>query len=112
MGRKAKALLMGIMKRYADAVESICIAVGEYVTEATAEVTDALAEGFRKVFYAAKEAVEIINKKLADAWEKTKERIQTMSEEEYAEFLEELTPEARGWAAAIRAGGKKNDTGN
>lgn len=40
MGRKAKALLMGIMKRYADAVESICIAVGEYVTEATAEVTE------------------------------------------------------------------------
>ncbi len=75
-------------------------------------VADALAEGFRKVFYAAKEAVEIMGKKLADAWEKTKERIQTMTEDEYAEFLEGLEPETRGWAAAIRMGVKKDDTGN
>lgn len=66
-------------------------------------VADALAEGFRNVFNAAKEAVEIIGKKLAEAWEKTKENIQTMTDEEYAEFLEELPPETRGWAAVIRA---------
>lgn len=75
-------------------------------------VADALAEGFRNVFNAAKEAVEIIGKKLAEAWEKAKENIQTMTDEEYAEFLEELPQEARGWAAAIRMGVKKDDTGN
>lgn len=40
MRRKAKTLLTGIMKRYAETVESICMAVGEYVTEATEEVTE------------------------------------------------------------------------
>lgn len=69
-------------------------------------------EGFRNIFNAAKEAVEIIGKKLAEAWEKVKENIQTMTDEEYAEFLEELPQEARGWAAAIRMGVKKDDTGN
>ena len=72
-------------------------------------VADTLAEGFRNVFKAAKEAVEVIGKKLAEAWKKTKESIQTMTEEEYAEFLEELPPEARGWAAAIRMAAKKED---
>lgn len=40
MRRQAKKLIAEIMKRYADTVESLCIAVGEYVTEATAEVVE------------------------------------------------------------------------
>lgn len=75
-------------------------------------VADALAEGFRNLFSAAKQAVEIVGRKLVEAAEQAKERIQTMTEEEYAEFLEGLEPEARGWAAVIRMGGKKDDTGN
>lgn len=40
MRRQAKKLIAEIMKRYADTVESICITVGEYVTEATTEVAE------------------------------------------------------------------------
>lgn len=40
MRQQAKKLIAEIMKRYADTVESICIAVGEYVTETTAEVAE------------------------------------------------------------------------
>lgn len=32
-----------------------------------------------------------------------------MTEEEYAEFVEELTPEQKGWAALIRMGGEKGN---
>lgn len=35
-----------------------------------------------------------------------------MTEEEYAEFVEELTPEQKGWAALIRMGAKKEMTIN
>ena len=31
-----------------------------------------------------------------------------MPEDQYKEFLAELTPEARGWAAAIRMAAKKD----
>lgn len=40
MKRQVMELITGIMKRYTDTVESLCIAVGEYVTEATAEATE------------------------------------------------------------------------
>lgn len=73
---------------------------------------NAFIEAAAKVAETIAKAIQAMIKTANTAWEKAKERIQTMSEEEYAEFLEELTPEARGWAAAIRAGGKKNDTGN
>lgn len=75
-------------------------------------VADGMVEAFRKAFEAVKEAVEVVAKNITTAWEKTKENIQTMTDEEYAEFLEELPQEARGWAAAIRMGVKKDDTGN
>ncbi len=70
-------------------------------------VADALAEGFRKVFYAAKEAVEIIGKKLADAWEKTKERIQTMTEEEYAGVFGRPGTGSKGLGGSYKNGGEK-----
>lgn len=77
-----------------------------------AVVADGMVEAFRKAFEAVKEAVEVVAKNITTDWEKTKENIQTMTDEEYAEFLEELPQEARGWAAAIRMGVKKDDTGN
>ena len=40
MRRKAKELIAGIMKRYADTVEGLCMELGEFVAEATAEVTE------------------------------------------------------------------------
>lgn len=67
-----------------------------------------VAETLRKAFIAAKEIVEAVVKNITTAWEKMKESIQTMSEEEYAEFLEELPPETRGWAATIRAAGRES----
>lgn len=73
-----------------------------------AVVADGMVEAIRNAFTVVKEAVEVVAKNITTAWEKTKESIQTMSEEEYAEFLEELTPEARGWAAAIRMAAKKD----
>lgn len=61
-------------------------------------------------------ACKVITKMLAAftenityTWKYMKERIQTMSEEEYAKFLDELKPEARGWASAIRMGAKKEN---
>lgn len=71
-------------------------------------VEDRMVEAFRNVFTLINEIVEAVAKNITTAWEKTKENIKTMSEEEYAEFLEELTPEARGWAAAIRMVAKKD----
>lgn len=75
---------------------------------------DGMAEAFRNVFagvdmavVAVKEAIEVVAKNITTVWEKTKENIQTMSEAEYTEFLKELPPEARGWAAAIRLAAKK-----
>ena len=40
MRRKAKELIAGIMKRYADTVEGLCMEVGECVAETTGEVTE------------------------------------------------------------------------
>lgn len=40
MRRKAKELIAGIMKRYADTVEGLCMELGEFVAETTAEVTE------------------------------------------------------------------------
>jgi hypothetical protein len=74
----------------------------------TAVVADRMAEAFRNAFTAIREAIEAVAKNITAVWEKTKENIQTMSDEEYAEFLEELKPEARGWAAAIRMAAKKD----
>lgn len=67
-----------------------------------------MAEAFRNVFTVIRETIEAVAKNITTVWEKTKETIQTMSDEEYAEFLEELKPEARGWAAAIRMAAKKD----
>lgn len=75
-------------------------------------VADGMVEAFSKAITAVKEVIEAVAKNITTAWEKTKESIKTMTDEEYAEFLEELTPEQRGWAAAIRMGVKKDDTGN
>lgn len=76
----------------------------------TAVVADRMAEAFRNVFTVIRETIEAVAKNITTVWEKTKETIQTMSDEEYAEFLEELKPEARGWAAAIRMAAKKDQT--
>lgn len=65
-------------------------------------MADALAEGIKNVFAAVKETIEAVMKNITAALEYAKENIQTMTEEEYAEFLEELPPEARGWAENIR----------
>lgn len=40
MRQQVKELIAEIMKRYADTVESLCIVVGEYVTEATAKAAE------------------------------------------------------------------------
>ena len=74
----------------------------------TAVVADRMAETFRNVFTAVKKAIEVAAKNITVALEKIKENIQTMSEAEYAEFLEELTPEAKDWAVAIRMAAKKD----
>ncbi len=71
-------------------------------------VADRMAEAFRNAFTVIREAIETVAKNITAVWEKTKENIQTMSDEEYAEFLEELKPEARGWAVAIRMAAKKD----
>lgn len=73
-----------------------------------AVVADGMEKAFRNVFTAVREVIEVVAKNITVAWEEIKENIQTMSEEEYAEFLEELTPEARGWAATIRMATKKD----
>lgn len=39
MGNKVKELIADIMKRYTDTVEGLCMELGEFVAEATAEVT-------------------------------------------------------------------------
>ena len=71
-------------------------------------VADAMKIAFQRVEEAVREAAKAI----ANGWERAKENIRNMSEEEYEEFLESLSPDARGWAVAIRKGAKKNDTGN
>ena len=71
-----------------------------------------VADAMKIVFQRIEEVVREAAKAIANGWEKAKESIRNMSEEEYEEFLAELTPEQRGWAAAIRKGAKKNDTGN
>lgn len=73
-----------------------------------AVVADGMVETFKNVFTTVKEAIEAVAENITVDWEKTKENIRDMSEEEYAEFLEELKPEARGWAAAIRMAAKKD----
>lgn len=40
MRQQVKELIAEIMKRYADTVESLCIVVGEYATEATAKAAE------------------------------------------------------------------------
>ena len=72
-------------------------------------VVDTLADGIGRACKAITEAVAAFTENITNMWERTRESIQTMSEEEYAEFLEELEPEARGWAAAIRMGAKKEN---
>ncbi len=74
-----------------------------------AVVADGMAKAFRNVFKVVTETIEVVAKNITAAWERTKENIQTMTEEDYAEFLEELQPEARGWAAAIRMAAKQKD---
>ena len=66
----------------------------------TAVVADRMAEAFRNVFTVIRETIEAVAKNITTVWEKTKETIQTMSDEEYAEFLEELKPEKDQAAAA------------
>lgn len=70
-------------------------------------VADALEKGVKLACEAITEAIAAVTKNITAAWEYTKERIQTMTEEEYAEYLEALTPEQRGWAAVIRMGREK-----
>lgn len=60
-------------------------------------------EAIGKVAKAVVEAIPVMIKTVNDTWEQVKEKIKAMPEEQYKEFLKELTPEARGWAAAIRA---------
>lgn len=72
-------------------------------------VVDALVDGIGMACKAITEALAAFTKNITSAWEHTREHIQTMSEEEYAEFLEELEPEARGWAVVIRMGAKKEN---
>ena len=74
-------------------------------------VADALAKGIKLACEAITEAIAAVTKNITAAWKYTKERIQTMTEEEYAEYLEALTPEQRGWAATIRMAAKKEDQG-
>lgn len=75
-----------------------------------------MAEGMRKALKKIGEVItEIITeagRALATGWETVKQQIHNMSEEEYEEFLAELTPQARCWAAVIRKGVEKHDTGN
>lgn len=75
-----------------------------------AVVADRMAKAFEKDFTVIRETIEEMAKNITVAWEKVKENIQTMSEEEYAEFLEELQPEARGWAATIRFAPKRPES--
>ncbi len=63
---------------------------------------DALEKGIKNAFVAAKKVIEAVAKNITAVWKNTKENIQTMTEEEYVEFLEELPLEAKGWAEAIR----------
>lgn len=74
-----------------------------------AVAADRMAEAFRNVFKVVTETIEVVAKNITAAWERTKENIKTMTEEDYAEFLEELPPEARGWAVAIRIAAKQKD---
>lgn len=73
--------------------------------------TEAVIEAIANVAKAVIEAIPAMVKAVSDTWERVKEHIQTMPEDQYKEFLEELTPEARGWAADIRIAAKKEDQG-
>ncbi len=64
---------------------------------------EAAIEAIGRVAKAVVEAIPAMIKTVNDTWERVKEYIKNMPEEQYKEFLEELTPETRGWAAAIRA---------
>lgn len=76
------------------------------VVDAIEKAADAVVEVVRKLADAVAEVIPAIIKTVNETWERVKEHIQTMPEDQYKEFLEELTPEARGWAAAIRAGSR------
>lgn len=69
----------------------------------------AVIEAISKVVKATVEAIPVMIKTVSDTWERIEEQIKIMPEEQYKELLEELTPEARGWAAAIRMGAKKGN---
>lgn len=71
--------------------------------------TKAIIEAIVKVAKAVVEAIPEMIKTVNDTWELVEEQIKIMPEEQYKEFLEELTPEARGWAVAIRMGAKKEN---
>lgn len=71
----------------------------------------AVIEAIGKVAKAVVEAIPVMIKTVNDTWEQVKEQIKTMPEEQYKEFLKELTPETRGWAAAIRAAGQEKEGG-
>ena len=86
---------------------------GSYIYQAYGidmqNVAEALGNGIRMACEAISEAIVAFTKNITSAWESMKEHIQTMTEEEYAEFVEELTPEQKGWAAAIRMGANKGN---
>lgn len=67
---------------------------------------DVLTEGIVNLLDAAKKAIEVLGEQLEKDSKQVKERIQTMTEEEYAEYLEILTPKQRGLAATIRMAAK------
>ena len=71
------------------------------------DVADAIKKGIELACEAIVEAIITLTKNIEGTWEYIKERIQNMTEEEYAEYLERLKPEQRGLAAAIRMGRKK-----
>ena len=64
--------------------------------------SNAVIEAVAKVTKAVVEAIPVMIKTVNNTWERVKEQIQIMPEDQYKEFLAELTPDARGWAAAIR----------
>lgn len=80
---------------------------GSYIYQAYGIDMQSVAEAMGNGIRMACEAIVAFTKNITSAWESMKEHIQTMTEEEYAEFVEELTPEQKGWAELIRMGAKR-----
>ncbi len=110
MGQQVKELIADIMKQEMQTREQK--AIQEVIKICLPEVdSKAVIEAIGKVAKAVVEAIPVMIRTVNNAWEQVKEQIKTMPEEQYKEFLKELTPEARGWAAAIRAAADQEKEG-